>query len=122
MDRAHNAPTFAELEADPRYKIFYDQALASPKPRTVIRRPFLGGQIYNSGRMPTMFAASGGGPARKLRHRHPAMETVLDLMRFDGGEGQLGMEGRKLLAPSRTPLPDRTVRCGEDAVTVRDST
>ena len=25
---AHNNKTFAELEADPRYKIFYDQALA----------------------------------------------------------------------------------------------
>ena len=45
---AHNAPTFAELEADPRYKTFYDQALAiaEAKDRNPTGR-FLGGQIYN---------------------------------------------------------------------------
>ena len=45
---AHNAKSTAALEADPRHKSFYDQALAIAEAKDRIPAgSFIGGQIYN---------------------------------------------------------------------------
>src|SRR3954466_4031094 len=45
---AHNAKTTAALEADPRYQVYFDQALAIAQAQDRIPfGRFLGGQIYN---------------------------------------------------------------------------
>lgn len=61
----HHAVTTSEVEADPRYTPISPMRWRSRKPRTAIR-PAASSAATSaiSGRTPTMFAASGGGPAR----------------------------------------------------------
>ena len=120
---AHNAPTFAELEADPRYKIFYNEALAiaEAKDRNPTGR-FLGGQIYNfwqdADHVRGIWRRTS---AESYATATPQWETVLDLDALATAEkANWVWKGACLRAPGRAPLPDQLSDAGEDAVTVRE--
>ena len=118
---AHNALTFAELEADPRYKISTTRRWRSPKPRTVTRPAVSSaGRSTISGRMPTMSAASGVAPAPRARATVTLQwETVLDLDALAATEKATGC-GKARLRPAERRCLISLSDAGEDAVTVRE--
>jgi prolyl oligopeptidase len=120
---AHNAKTQAVLEADPRYRAYYDEALAiaQAKDRIPYGR-FLNGQIYNF----WQDADHVRGILRRTsladyQAAEPQWETVLDL------DALATAEGANWVYKSLTCARPAERRClislsdgGEDAVTVRE--
>ena len=120
---AHNAPTFAELEADPRYKIFYDQALAiaEAKDRNPTGR-FLGGQIYNfwqdADHVRGIWRRTS---AESYTTATPQWETVLDLDALAKAEkANWVWKGASCSRPAERRCLIELSDAGEDAVTVRE--
>ena len=117
---AHNAPTFAELEADPRYKTFYDQALAiaEAKDRNPTGR-FLGGQIYNFWQDADHVRGIWRRTSAQLHHRQPGGKRCSTSTLGEDRKRQLVWKGADARArPSGAP--DQLSDAGEDAVTVRE--
>ncbi len=119
----HNAPTFAELEADPRYKIFYDQALAiaEAKDRNPTGR-FLGGQIYNfwqdADHVRGIWRRTS---AESYTTASPVWETVLDLDALATAEkANWVWKGANCSRPAERRCLIELSDAGEDAVTVRE--
>ena len=120
---AHNAPTFAELEADPRYKTFYDQALAiaEAKDRNPTGR-FLGGQIYNfwqdADHVRGIWRRTS---ADSYTTASPVWETVLDLDALSTAENANWVwKGAQCARPTERRCLISLSDAGEDAVTVRE--
>ena len=120
---AHNAPTFAELEADPRYKMFYDQALAiaEAKDRNPTGR-FLGGQIYNfwqdADHVRGIWRRTS---AESYATATPQWETVLDLDALATAEkANWVWKGASCARPAERRCLISLSDAGEDAVTVRE--
>ncbi len=120
---AHNLPTFAELEADPRYKTFYDQALAIAEAKD--RNPtgqFLGGQIYNFWQDATHVRGIWRRTsATSYATATPQWETVLDLDALATAEkANWVWKGASCARPAERRCLIRLSDAGEDAVTVRE--
>ncbi|MES2902742.1 MAG: prolyl oligopeptidase family serine peptidase [Pseudomonadota bacterium] len=120
---AHNAPTFAELEADPRYKTFYDAALAiaEAKDRNPTGR-FLGGQIYNfwqdADHVRGIWRRTS---AESYATATPQWETVLDLDALAASEkANWVWKGASCARPAERRCLISLSDAGEDAVTVRE--
>ena len=120
---AHNAPTFAELEADPRYKTFYDAALAiaEAKDRNPTGR-FLGGQIYNfwqdADHVRGIWRRTS---ATSYATATPVWETVLDLDALATAEkANWVWKGASCSRPAERRCLIELSDAGEDAVTVRE--
>ncbi|MEO7410909.1 MAG: prolyl oligopeptidase family serine peptidase, partial [Sphingomicrobium sp.] len=120
---AHNAPTFAELEADPRYKTFYDEALkiAEAKDRNPTGR-FLGGQIYNfwqdADHVRGIWRRTS---AESYATATPQWETVLDLDALAASEkANWVWKGASCVRPAEKRCLISLSDGGEDAVTVRE--
>ena len=120
---AHNAPTFAELEADPRYKTFYDQALAiaEAKDRNPTGR-FLGGQIYNfwqdADHVRGIWRRTS---AESYATANPVWETVLDLDALSTAEkANWVWKGADCARPAERRCLISLSDAGEDAVTMRE--
>ena len=120
---AHNAPTFAELEADPRYKSFYDQALAiaEAKDRNPTGR-FLGGKIYNfwqdADHVRGIWRRTS---ADSYASATPVWETVLDLDALSATEkANWVWKGASCARPAERRCLISLSDAGEDAVTVRE--
>ena len=110
---SHNAKTQKVLEADPRYQQYLREALdiAQAKDRIPVGS-FRGGQIYNfwqdSDHVRGIWRRTS---LDKLCTGNPQWKTVLDLDALgQGGEGELGLEGRQLRPPAGAALPDQPVR------------
>ena len=120
---AHNSKTFTELEADPRYKPFYNQALAIAEAKD--RNPtgaFIGGKIYNfwqdadhvRGIWRRTSAESYATPS-------PEWETVLDLDALATAEkANWVWKGAQCARPTERRCLVELSDAGEDAVTVRE--
>ncbi|MCY7279955.1 MAG: prolyl oligopeptidase family serine peptidase [Sphingomonas bacterium] len=120
---AHNAPTFAELEADPRYKTFYDQALsiAEAKDRNPTGR-FLGGRIYNfwqdADHVRGIWRRTS---AESYASAAPVWETVLDLDALSRAEkANWVWKGADCSRPAERRCLISLSDGGEDAVTMRE--
>ena len=120
---AHNAPTFAELEADPRYQTFYDQALAiaEAKDRNPTGR-FLGGQIYNfwqdADHVRGIWRRTS---AASYTTANPVWETLLDLDALSAAEkANWVWKGADCARPAERRCLISLSDAGEDAVTVRE--
>jgi prolyl oligopeptidase len=120
---AHNNKTFAELEADPRYKTFYDQALAiaEAKDRNPIGR-FLGGKIYNfwqdADHVRGIWRRTS---AESYATAEPQWETVLDLDALSASEkANWVWKGADCARPAERRCLISLSDAGEDAVTVRE--
>ncbi len=120
---AHNAPTFAELESDPRYKTFYDQALAiaEAKDRNPTGR-FLGGKIYNfwqdADHVRGIWRRTS---AESYATATPQWETVLDLDALAAAEkANWVWKGASCSRPAERRCLVELSDGGEDAVTVRE--
>ncbi len=118
-----NARTFAELEADPRYKLFYDQALAiaEAKDRNPTGR-FLGGQIYNfwqdADHVRGIWRRTS---AESYTTATPQWETVLDLDALAKTEkANWVWKGARCSRPAERRCLIELSDAGEDAVTVRE--
>ena len=118
-----NARTFAELEADPRYKTFYAQALAiaEAKDRNPTGR-FLGGQIYNfwqdADHVRGIWRRTS---AESYATANPAWETVLDLDALATAEkANWVWKGASCSRPAERRCLIELSDAGEDAVTVRE--
>ncbi len=79
--RAHNARTLATLQADPRYRPLYDQALALAQARDRIPAPsMIGGRVYNfwqdSSHVRGLWRSA---TLASYRTRAPAWSTAIDL-------------------------------------------
>jgi prolyl oligopeptidase len=120
---AHNARSTAVLEADPRYKPFYDQALAIAEAKDRIPvGSFHGGQVYNFWqdadhvrgiwRRATLDSYASG---------NPAWETVLDLDALAAAEkANWVWKGAECSRPRERRCLINLSDGGEDAVTVRE--
>ncbi|MEO7410350.1 MAG: S9 family peptidase, partial [Sphingomicrobium sp.] len=120
---AHNAPTFAELEADPRYKTFYDAALAiaEAKDRNPTGR-FLGGQIYNfwqdADHVRGIWRRTS---AESYATANPQWETVLDLDALATAErANWVWKGASCSRPAERRCLISLSDAGEDAETRRE--
>ena len=118
-----NARTFAELEADPRYKTFYDQALAiaEAKDRNPTGR-FLGGKIYNfwqdADHVRGIWRRTS---AESYATATPEWETVLDLDALSTSEkANWVWKGADCARPAERRCLISLSDGGEDAVTVRE--
>ena len=118
-----NARTFAELEADPRYKTFYDQALAiaEAKDRNPTGR-FLGGKIYNfwqdADHVRGIWRRTS---AESYATANPVWETVLDLDALSSAEkANWVWKGADCARPAERRCLISLSDGGEDAVTVRE--
>ena len=119
----HNARTTGQLEADPRYKTFYEQALAIAQAKDrVPAGSFLGGEIYNFWQdadhvrgiwRRTSIASYSTG--------NPEWETVLDLDALAAGEkANWVWKGAQCARPAERRCLISLSDGGEDAVTVRE--
>lgn len=120
---AHNAASTAKLEADPRYKPLYDDALAIAGARDRIPTPrFANGAIYNFWQDPDHLR----GLLRKTslasyRTAAPAWETVLDVDALGKAEGKSWVyKGLQCLEPEQRLCLVSLSDGGEDAVEVRE--
>ncbi|HJP67863.1 MAG TPA: S9 family peptidase, partial [Sphingomicrobium sp.] len=120
---AHNAKSTAMLEADPRYKQFYSQALeiAQAEDRIPVGE-FIGGQIYNFWqdkdhvrgiwRRASIESYSSG---------KPQWETVLDLDALAASEkANWVWKGAQCSRPAERRCLINLSDGGEDAVTIRE--
>jgi prolyl oligopeptidase len=120
---AHNAKTQAVLEADPRYRQYYDQALqiAQAEDR-VPYGSFIGGKIYNF----WQDANHVRGIWRRTSVEdyatgHPNWETVLDLDALAAAEkANWVWKGADCARPAERRCLINLSDGGEDAVTVRE--
>jgi prolyl oligopeptidase len=120
---AHNARTVAVLESDPRYKGFYNSALAIAEAKD--RNPtgaFIGGQIYNfwqdSDHVRGLWRRTS---ADSFASAHPQWETVLDLDALATAEGANWVwKGADCARPAERRCLINLSDGGEDAVTVRE--
>ena len=120
---AHNNKTFAELEADPRYKIFYDQALAIAEAKD--RNPtgaFIGGKIYNfwqdADHVRGIWRRTS---AASYATATPEWETVLDLDALAAADkANWVWKGAQCARPAERRCLISLSDGGEDAVTVRE--
>ena len=120
---AHNNKTFAELEADPRYKLFYDQALAIAEAKD--RNPtgaFIGGKIYNfwqdADHVRGIWRRTS---AESYATATPQWETVLDLDALATAEkANWVWKGADCVRPAEKRCLILLSDGGEDAVTVRE--
>ena len=120
---AHNKQTFATLEADPRYKPFYDQALALATAEDRIPMPaFRNGGIFN-------FWQDGEhlrGLWRRTtlagyRTKEPRWQTVLDVDALGKAEGKSWVwKGANCLSPEERLCMVSLSEGGEDAVEARE--
>ena len=120
---AHNAKSTAALEADPRYKRLYDQALAIAEAKDRIPAgSFIGGRIYNFWqdsdhvrgiwRRTTMESYATG---------KPEWETVLDLDALASSEkANWVWKGAQCSRPLEQRCLINLSDGGEDAVTIRE--
>jgi prolyl oligopeptidase len=120
---AHNAKTQAVLEADPRYRTYYDEALAiaQASDRIPFGR-FLNGQIYNF----WQDADHVRGVLRRTsladyQAPQPAWQTVLDLDALATSEGANWVyKGMTCSRPAERRCLVYLSDGGEDAVTIRE--
>jgi len=120
---AHNAKTVATLEADPRYKPFYDQALALATAEDRVPMPaFRNGGIFN-------FWQDGEhlrGLWRRTtladyRRAEPRWQTVLDVDALGKAEGKSWVwKGANCLQPEERLCMVSLSDGGEDAVEARE--
>ncbi len=120
---AHNAKTRADLEADPRYKPFYDEALALATAEDRIPMPaFRNGGIFN-------FWQDGAhlrGLWRRTtladyRSKEPKWKTVLDVDALGKAEGKSWVwKGASCLLPEERLCLVALSDGGEDAIEVRE--
>jgi prolyl oligopeptidase len=120
---AHNAKSTAVLEADPRYKRFYEQALAIAEAKDRIPAgAFIGGQIYNFWqdsdhvrgiwRRTTLESYATG---------KPEWETVLDLDALAASEkANWVWKGAQCARPLERRCLINLSDGGEDAITIRE--
>jgi len=120
---AHNAKSTTALEADPRYKRFYDQALAIAESKDRIPTgAFIGGQVYNFWqdsdhvrgiwRRATLESYATG---------KPEWETVLDLDALAASEkANWVWKGAQCARPRERRCLINLSDGGEDAVTIRE--
>ncbi|GBR38875.1 prolyl oligopeptidase [Neoasaia chiangmaiensis NBRC 101099] len=120
---AHNATTTQRLQADPRYKTLYDQALAVAANKDRIPAPtFTHGQIFNF----WQDADHLRGIWRKTtlasyRTAHPQWSTVLDIDALGKAENKSWvLRGRNCLEPDENRCLISLSNGGEDAVEVRE--
>jgi len=120
---AHNATTEKRLEADPRYKTFYDEALAIYGAKDRIPAPmFLNGRIYNFWQDEQHLR----GILRRTslddyRGAQPKWETVLDIDALGKTEGKSWVyKGADCLEPEQRLCLVSLSDGGEDAVEVRE--
>ncbi len=120
---AHNATTVAALEADPRYRSFYDQALAiaEAKDRNPAGR-FIGGKIYNfwqdADHVRGIWRRTS---AASFATATPKWETVLDLDALAAAEkANWVWEGVTCARPIERRCLISLSDGGEDAVTIRE--
>ena len=120
---AHNAVTEERLQADPRYKTLYEEALALGGARDRIPQPsFLHGDIYNF----WQDADHLRGIWRKTtldsyRTASPQWTTVLDIDALGRAEGKSWvLKGVDCLRPDEKRCLVSLSEGGEDAVTVRE--
>ena len=120
---AHNAKSTAVLEADPRYRHFYDQALAIAQAKDRIPiGSFIAGKVYNFWqdedhvrgiwRRTSLESYSTG---------HPQWETVLDLDALATAEkANWVWKGEQCARPAERRCLLNLSDGGEDAVTIRE--
>ncbi len=120
---AHNAASTQRLEADPRYKTLYDEALAIAGAKDRIPAPrFLHGEIYNFWQDPDHLR----GFLRKTtladyRTAAPNWTTVLDIDALGKAEGKSWVyKGMNCLDPEQRRCLVSLSDGGEDAVVVRE--
>jgi len=120
---AHNAKTAASLEADPRYKPFYDEALALATAEDRIPMPaFRNGGIFNF----WQDAAHLRGLWRRTtlndyRGKEPHWRTVLDVDALGRAEGKSWVwKGANCLQPDERLCLVSLSDGGEDAVEARE--
>src|SRR5579883_373232 len=121
--RAENARSLAVLEADPRYRTFYEAALAIVAAQDRIPYPwFRGARLANFWQDATQVR----GRLREtglaeFRRREPRWETLLDI------DALAAAEGRNWVFQGAVPLPPQDRRClvalsdgGKDAAEWRE--
>ena len=121
--KTHNDKTFAALEADPRYKLFYDQALAIAEAKD--RNPtgsFIGGKIYNfwqdADHVRGIWRRTS---AESYASVTPEWETVLDLDALAvADQANWVWKGADCVRPAENRCLINLSDGGEDAVTVRE--
>ena len=121
--KTHNDQTFAALEADPRYKLFYDQALGIAEAKD--RNPtgsFIGGKIYNfwqdADHVRGIWRRTS---ADSYATAAPEWETVLDLDALSATENANWVwKGADCARPAERRCLVSLSDGGEDAVTVRE--
>jgi len=120
---AHNAKAQAVLEADPRYRQYYDESLALAQARDRIPfGRFIHGQVYNF----WQDADHVRGVFRRTsltgyEAESPAWETVLDLDALAAAEkANWVFKGASCARPSERRCLMNLSDGGEDAVTVRE--
>jgi prolyl oligopeptidase len=121
--KAENAKTLAVLEADPRYKPLYDDALKIAEAKDRIPVPqFLGGQVYNF----WQDSEHAHGiwrhvPAAGYRDASPAWVTALDLDALSQAEhANWFWKGADCAEPAERRCLLELSDGGEDAVTIRE--
>ena len=121
--KTYNDQTFAALEADPRYKLFYDQALGIAEAKD--RNPtgsFIGGKIYNfwqdADHVRGIWRRTS---ADSYATAAPEWETVLDLDALSATENANWVwKGADCARPAERRCLVSLSDGGEDAVTVRE--
>ncbi|MBO0749286.1 MAG: S9 family peptidase [Porphyrobacter sp.] len=120
---AHNARTVATLEADPRYKPFYDQALAIATAEDRIPMPaFRNGGIFNfwqdNDHLRGLWRRT---TLADYRTAHPRWRTVLDVDALGKAEGKSWVwKGANCLLPEERLCLISLSDGGEDAVEARE--
>ncbi|MEO7814728.1 MAG: prolyl oligopeptidase family serine peptidase [Sphingomicrobium sp.] len=121
--KTHNDKTFAALESDPRYKVFYGRALAIAEAKD--RNPtgaFIGGKIYNfwqdSDHVRGIWRRTS---AESYATATPDWETVLDLDALAvADKASWVWKGADCVRPAEKRCLIHLSDGGEDAVTVRE--
>lgn len=120
---AHNAKTTTALEADPRYPVYFDQALAIAQAQDRIPfGRFLGGQIYNfwqdANHVRGIFRRT---TLADYQGANPGWTTVIDLDALAASEkANWVYKGASCARPSERRCLINLSDGGEDAVTVRE--
>jgi prolyl oligopeptidase len=120
---AHNATTVAALEADPRYKPFYDEALALATAEDRIPYPgFRNGGVFNfwqdNDHLRGLWRRT---TLADYRGKDPKWKTVLDVDALGKAEGKSWVwKGASCLQPEERLCMVSLSDGGEDAVEVRE--
>ncbi|WP_132391705.1 prolyl oligopeptidase family serine peptidase [Novosphingobium sp. PhB165] len=120
---AHNAKTEGRLEADPRYKTFYDEALRIFGAEDRIPAPrFLNGQIYNFWQDEQHLRGIWRRTSLDdYRRAQPNWQTVLDIDALGKAEGKSWVyKGADCLEPEQRLCLISLSNGGEDAVETRE--